>query len=72
MIKLLPHVPVVRRMFSSTMTGFLLFSSLARSEESPIWVNAKVLENAPSTFTVLSIEGNRVTTALDDDGNNVE
>ena len=44
MIKLLQHVPVVRRMFSPTMTGFLLFSSLARSEESPIWVNAKVLD----------------------------
>ena len=44
MIKLLPYVPVVRRMFSPTMTGFLLFSTLARSEESPIWVNAKVLD----------------------------
>ena len=50
MIKLLQHVPVVRRMFSPTMTGFLLFSSLARSEESPIWVNAEVIETATSVL----------------------
>ena len=42
MIKLLRYVPVVRRMFSPAITGFVLFSCLARAEEKSVWEKATV------------------------------